>query len=119
MAAEPCPSPPLLNDSVANQDAPRKGTGQAHHDAGDREKSGDQETAQVSKTDPNIPLTERRLLSVRGMCGYLSLGDDTIRTMGTGVLASARVTVPGAGGGKVLFDRLLVDQIVAGWRTSA
>jgi len=50
------------------------------------------------------------------MCGYLSLGDDTIRTMATGVLASARVTVPGAGGGKVLFDRLLVDQIVAGWR---
>ncbi len=73
----------------------------------------------ASKTDRLTPLTERRLLDVRGMCAYLSLGDDTIRELGTSRLAKARVTIPGPGGGKVLFDRLVVDQIVAGWRSPA
>jgi hypothetical protein len=95
------------------------GTQRAQGPTAPRENSGGDSAAQAYKTHPVTPLTERRLLSVRGMCGYLSLSDDTIRTMATGVLASARVTVPGAGGGKVLFDRLLVDQIVAGWRTPA
>ena len=70
--------------------------------------------ASASKTDRVAPLTERRLLDVPGMAGYLSLGDDTIRELETGLLASARVHVPGPGGGKVLFDRHVVDQIVAG-----
>jgi hypothetical protein len=81
-----------------------------------RENSGRDGEAQASKTDRMVPLNERRLLDVPAMCGYLSLGDDTIRELANGVLASARVRIPGPGGAKVLFDRLLVDQTVAAWR---
>ena len=72
---------------------------------------------QDSESGRPIPLTERRLRDVAGMCGYLSFSADTIRELANGLLAPARIRVPGPGGSKVLFDRMLVDQIVLGWRT--
>ena len=51
------------------------------------------------------------------------LGEDTVRELdASGVLTPARVKIPGRGGQplrKVLFDRLELDRLVAGWRTPA
>lgn len=51
------------------------------------------------------------------------LADDTVRELdASGVLTPARVKIPGPHGEplrKVLFDRLVLDRLVAGWRTPA
>lgn len=67
-------------------------------------------------------MTERRLLDVPMLGAYLGgLGDDTVREMdASGVLTSARVRLPAGNGRelrKVVYDRLEVDRLVAGWRT--
>jgi hypothetical protein len=65
-----------------------------------------------------------RLLDVAATAAYLGgLGEDTVRELdASGVLTPARVKIPGRDGQpmrKVLFDRLELDRLVAGWRTPA
>jgi hypothetical protein len=68
-------------------------------------------------------LDERRLLDVLQTAQYLgNLGEDTVRELdASGVLAPARVSIPGRRGQplrKVLFDRAELDRFIAGWRTA-
>lgn len=68
-------------------------------------------------------MTERRLLDVAMTAAYLSLGEDTVRELdASGVLTPARVLIPGQRGQalrKVLFDRLVLDRLVGGWKAPA
>jgi hypothetical protein len=48
---------------------------------------------------------------------YMSIGVDTVRELAASRLRSARVEIPG--NARVLFDRLEIDRIVAGWRAPA
>lgn len=102
---------------------PRKlGTGGAQAPADPRVNSGSGGGAQDSES--GRPLTERRLLDVPMLADYLGgLGDDTVREMdASGVLTPARVRLPAGNGRelrKVLFDREVIDRMVAGWRTPA
>lgn len=109
---------------------PRRGTVGAQGDAATRVNGGPARASQDVTTDGAIsstkrrpaPLTERRLLDVQSAADYLGgLGTDTVREMALGALASARVYLPGAAGPlrKVLFDRLELDRLVAGWRAPA
>ena len=103
---------------------PRKGTGRAQSTDDTRANSGRDGGGQDSPSGRPVLLTERRLLDVAMTAAYLSLkDDDTVRELdASGVLTPARVLIPGAGGRplrKVLFDRLELDRLVAGWRAPA
>jgi hypothetical protein len=68
---------------------------------------------------------ESRLLDVAQTAAYLGgLSDDTVRELDySGVLTPARVMIPADKHGrpirKVLFDRLVLDRLISGWRTPA
>jgi hypothetical protein len=104
--------------------APGEGTGRAQPLHDNRTNGGVAGGAQDSESGRPTPLTERRLLDVPMLGAYLGgLGEDTVREMdASGVLTAARVRLPAANGRelrKVLFDREVIDRLVAGWRTPA
>jgi hypothetical protein len=103
---------------------PRKGTAGAQPPAEPRVNSGPDGSGQDSQSGRPTRLTERRLLDVAQTAAYLGdLSEDTVRELdASGVLTPARVKIPGHGGQpirKVLFDREVLDRLVAGWRTPA
>lgn len=98
---------------------PRAVTDQSRQDEPSQRNHWFEASAQDSQSGRPTPLTERRLLDVPSLGAYLGgLSDDTVRELERGVLASARVRIPGRGGKtlrNVLFDRLVVDRLIAGW----
>jgi hypothetical protein len=81
----------------------------------------------VPGLSPNAALSERLLLTVAGLAAYLSLGEDTVRELARHALRPAVVQVPAPPPRRgreresgqlrrLLFDREVVNAIVAGWR---
>jgi len=76
-----------------------------------------------SPSDPASNTGAPRLLSVADTAKYLGVSAYTIRDWNSrGVLASARVRPPASAGNgdsrRVLFDRLVLDRLVDGWRSA-
>ena len=125
-AMRPAATLPLAAASVrlrGKPGRPRKGTAGAQPPDETRVNSGRDGSSQDSQSG-RPSLDERRLLDVTMAAAYLGdLGEDTVRELdASGVLTPARVKIPGRGGQplrKVLFDRLELDRLVAGWRTPA
>ena len=101
-----------------------QGTVEAHATAETRVNGGAQGSHHDSQSGRPTALTERRLLDVAMTAAYLGgLGEDTVRELdASGVLTPARVLIPGQRGQalrKVLFDRLVLDRLVGGWKAPA
>ena len=99
---------------------PKQGTARAQTITDTRVDSGLAGSPQDSESRRpdrrRAPIDQRRLLGVNEAADYMSIGVDTVRELATTRLRSARVEIPG--NARVLFDRLEIDRIVAGWRTT-
>lgn len=121
MSPEPLPLAAAAIRLRGRPGRPRKGTAGAQASDATRANSGSDGGGQDSSSGrpfrQRAPIDQRRLLGVNETADYLSISTDTVRELATSRLSPARVEIPG--NARVLFDRQVIDQLVAGWRTPA